>query len=288
MMLVARALWYLESHMAGELTLERLALDLGVSPFHLARAFANRTGVPVMRYVWRRRLARAAADLANGEGSVLQAALAAGYASHEAFTRAFRAEFGLTPRQLTSARLAELNPMQPMKGPERMDPRLKAPKLEKMPERIIAGPSRRYDMQSRVNIPAQWAAYNSEGVAAAGAVPDAWYGAIHDFAEDGTFGYLCGQEVRSARGQPAGFATVAVPAGTYARFHSPEHISTMGDAWNEIYEYWLTRPDYSPLPGTSLEYYSPAFDGRTGNGGYEIWIRVRDAQAVRPDQEPSA
>lgn len=275
-MLVARTLWYLESHMAGEVTLEGAAADLGVSPFHLSRAFASRTGLPVMRYVWRRRLARAAERLAAGETSVLNAALEAGYGSQEAFTRAFRAEFETTPARVASGGLKTIVTLKPITGEGMMDPKLKAPKLQAMPQKIIAGPSMGYDMQTRVNIPAQWAAYNAAGVGAEGAVPDAWYGVVYNFGE-GTMEYLCGQEVRSARGQPKGFSTVVVPAGTYARFRSEGHISTMGDAWNEIYEYWLAKPEYRPRPGPTLEFYPLEFDGRTGNGGYEIWIAMAEA-----------
>ena len=53
-----------------------------------------------MRYVRGRRLTEAAKALSNGAPDILSVALDAGYGSHEAFTRAFRDEFGVTPETI--------------------------------------------------------------------------------------------------------------------------------------------------------------------------------------------
>src|SRR3954470_5053849 len=92
-----KALWFIESHLSDPLTLEEVAAIAGVSRFHLVRAFAAATGFSVMRYVVARRLSEAARALANGAPNILSVALDADYGSHEAFTRAFRDHFGVTP-----------------------------------------------------------------------------------------------------------------------------------------------------------------------------------------------
>ena len=97
---VSKALWFIESHLAEEITLADIATVVGVSRFQLARAFGLAIGAPVMRYVRARRLSQAALVLANGAPDILTVALEAGYASHEAFTRAFRDQFGLAPGDL--------------------------------------------------------------------------------------------------------------------------------------------------------------------------------------------
>src|ERR1700731_2465360 len=84
-----KALWFIESHLAGELTLDEIAGVAGISRFHLGRAFAAATGLSVMRYVRARRLSEAARALASGAPDILSVALDADYGSHEAFTRAF-------------------------------------------------------------------------------------------------------------------------------------------------------------------------------------------------------
>ena len=97
---VAKAVWFIESHFTDELTLADIAAVAGVSRFHMARAFGMTTGFSVMQYVRGRRLSEAARLLAQGAPDILTLALDIGYGSHEAFTRAFREQFGTTPEQI--------------------------------------------------------------------------------------------------------------------------------------------------------------------------------------------
>ena len=81
----------------------------------MVRAFAAATGLSVMRYVRARRLTEAARALANGAPDILSVALDADYGSHEAFTRAFRDHFGVTPEAVRgSARLDNLKLQEPI------------------------------------------------------------------------------------------------------------------------------------------------------------------------------
>jgi AraC-like DNA-binding protein len=98
-----KALWFIESHLANALTLDEIAGVAGISRFHLVRAFAVATGFSVMRYVRARRLSEAARALAGGAPDILNLALDADYGSHEAFTRAFRDHFGVTPEAVRSS-----------------------------------------------------------------------------------------------------------------------------------------------------------------------------------------
>src|SRR5271170_2883042 len=110
-----KALWFIESHLASELTLDEISDVAGVTRFHLVRAFAAATGLSVMRYVRARRLSEAARALANGAPDILSLALEADYGSHEAFTRAFRDHFGVTPEAVrASARLDNLPLQEPI------------------------------------------------------------------------------------------------------------------------------------------------------------------------------
>src|ERR1700761_7177558 len=97
---VEKALWFIESHFAGDIVLEEIARAAGVSRFHLTRAFGAATNFSIMRYVRARRLSEAAKALLNGAPDILAVSLDASYSSHEAFTRAFRSEFGVTPEAL--------------------------------------------------------------------------------------------------------------------------------------------------------------------------------------------
>jgi AraC-like DNA-binding protein len=65
---VRKALWFIESHFAGEVTLAEISDVAGVSRFHMARTFGMTTGHSVMRYVRGRRLSEAARALARCAG----------------------------------------------------------------------------------------------------------------------------------------------------------------------------------------------------------------------------
>ena len=92
-----KALWFVESHLPEPVTLDDVAASSGVSRFHVTRAFGAATGHSVMGDMRARRLTEAARKLAAGAPDILAVALDASYASHEAFTRAFRDQFGTTP-----------------------------------------------------------------------------------------------------------------------------------------------------------------------------------------------
>ena len=89
---------YIDSHLEGDLSVKTLSEVAHFSAFHFHRQFTAYVGVPVARYVQLMRLRRAAHRLASGaECSVLHASLAAGFDSPEAFSRAFRRDFGTAP-----------------------------------------------------------------------------------------------------------------------------------------------------------------------------------------------
>ena len=94
---VIRSLAEIEAHIREKLTVTALAENIHMSKYHYQRLFREAVGESVMRYVTRRRMALAAAELAETDASVLEIALRYGYDSHDGFTRAFRAALGVTP-----------------------------------------------------------------------------------------------------------------------------------------------------------------------------------------------
>lgn len=94
----------IERSSARELPLSHLAALAGLSPFHFLRTFRRITGLTPHQYLRRVRLREAALRLADGGTRVIDAAFASGFNDLSAFNRAFRAEFGLSPRAYRTAR----------------------------------------------------------------------------------------------------------------------------------------------------------------------------------------
>src|SRR4051812_9529766 len=94
---VGRAIWFIESHFESAISLDEISEAVGLSRYHLSRVFGLVPGHSISGYIRGRRLSGAALSLIGGSATILEVALAAGYGSHEAFARAFRDQFGITP-----------------------------------------------------------------------------------------------------------------------------------------------------------------------------------------------
>jgi AraC-like DNA-binding protein len=95
---VTRTVRYVDEHAGDALSLTDLATAAGLSPFHFLRTFEDLTGTTPHRYVMRLRLRRAAARLTAEPAKILDVALDSGFGDVSNFNRAFRAEFGVSPR----------------------------------------------------------------------------------------------------------------------------------------------------------------------------------------------
>lgn len=92
-----RSLSFIEAHLGEELRIQAIARHAGMSMWHFQRIFSAALGQPLMDYVRRRRLSRAMEVLCSRREGILDIALDSGFRSQEAFTRAFKAMFGVTP-----------------------------------------------------------------------------------------------------------------------------------------------------------------------------------------------
>jgi AraC family transcriptional regulator len=103
---VTRAVRAIERDPDGDHSIESLARDAGLSPYHFLRTFERLTGATPHQYVLRARLREAAVRLADSEpgrhSSVLDIAFDSGFGDVSNFNRAFRAEFGVSPRAYRS------------------------------------------------------------------------------------------------------------------------------------------------------------------------------------------
>ena len=94
---VRKAVRHIEDHLDDALDLGSLARHAALSPFHFHRVFRGLVGETPLMLHRRLRMERAAVRLAETERGVTEIAFEAGYDTHEAFTRAFRAAFGEPP-----------------------------------------------------------------------------------------------------------------------------------------------------------------------------------------------
>ncbi len=277
MQAIGRALWYIESHFGEPFTLDDVAQVSGLSRFYLARTFAAMVGQPVLAYARGRRLSEAARLLADGAPDILQVALAVGYGSHEAFTRAFRDQFGFTPEEVRARRSRDsLQLTEPLRMPDQ-------PGAPVAPDRLVAGVTmlfvglRRYfRFEERAGIATLWHEFGPHVGAIANTIPGAAFGlclAPADPDEEAGFDYAPAVEVSSLSDVPKGLSGIRIAPREWAVFCHAGHVASLGATCASAGD-WLASSGRKPAHGgmQMIERYGPEFDPHTGNGGCEVWL----------------
>jgi AraC family transcriptional regulator len=94
-----RVLDFMEARLADDISLDDLAREACLSPYHFSRLFHAATGMPPHRYLIERRIQAAQKMLLSQQSSMAEVALDAGFGSQASFARAFRKVTGVTASQ---------------------------------------------------------------------------------------------------------------------------------------------------------------------------------------------
>jgi AraC family transcriptional regulator, regulatory protein of adaptative response / methylated-DNA-[protein]-cysteine methyltransferase len=98
---VERARRYLDEYTDGPITLRRLAMEVGASPFHLQRAFTGMVGLSPKAYQDAKRMERFTASLKRGE-TVTNATYEAGFGSSSRLYARVHEDLGMIPSAFRS------------------------------------------------------------------------------------------------------------------------------------------------------------------------------------------
>ncbi len=96
---IRQVLSYINENFRQPLTVEELAAQVYMSPYHFMRLFKAQTGSTVHAYVRQKRLMTAARLIREGMPAA-KAAEECGYGDYSAFHRAFKDSFGVSPGKL--------------------------------------------------------------------------------------------------------------------------------------------------------------------------------------------
>src|SRR5262245_17863236 len=271
-MAVQRTIEQMAANLDGALDLECLARSAGLSPFHFHRVFRGMVGETPLELIRRLRMERAAWRLTHGtggSGSVTDIAFDAGYETHEAFTRAFRACYSTSPtgfRQRKHPRIEivatcgvhfNARGLVPAFIPRNSGGDTMEVEIKEMPELRVAavrhvGP---YNQ-----IPQAFERLDSiVGPTDLAARPDAALVAIYHDDPDST----PQPELRSDAGitvperttLPTGLTEQRLAAGRYARTLHVGPYEQLGDAWARFMGEWLPSSGFRIGPGASYEIY---------------------------------
>lgn len=252
---LGNAVDFIESHLGDPLDLEGAARRSGFSRSHFARLFQAAAGHSLTDYVRRRRLSRAAEDLVAGR-SVLETAVAWGYGSQAAFTRAFSRALGVPPATYVRAVRAGDAPARVFPPYE---PRMPFELAEaRAPQRVerdglrLAGLARQLSARRYASfdaVPALWDDwFTAQRGRALGADPAAPVYGLNRIDAAGDLEYLIGVEAPGKL--PAGYRAVNVPGGPYALFtERGQPTQTAQLLVLAAYGRWVLDPELPRRPG---------------------------------------
>ena len=137
---------------------------------------------------------------------------------------------------------------------------------------LIAGLGAYYTRQTRSNIPQHWQRLASGLGQIPGRVGLTTYGVSWNQSRDCEFEYLAGVEVDDVKSLPAYFDHVCIPQGRYAVFAHREHVASIVETFDAIWNLWLPSSQFRVAKAPCFERYDQRFDPQTGTGGFEIWL----------------
>lgn len=102
---IQQSIEYIENNLKEKISLEDLAKITYLSKYHYHRVFHGLVGETVMEYVRKRRLTEAAKELVETNAKIVDVALKYQFSSQEAFSRAFKKMFKVSPGEFRRANI---------------------------------------------------------------------------------------------------------------------------------------------------------------------------------------
>jgi len=246
-----QAVIYIENHLGYNIKVEDVAKAAGYSYYHLNRQFTAILGESIGSYIKKRRLADASKKLLYSDLKIIDIAIEYGFDSPEAFSRAFKAIYKVSPQSYRQNRLDIF-----IGGKERLDTGLLDhlvrnvtvhPRIVELPEIRVAGirgettlrDNRLRELWDRTNslysqIPNRIPGGRSFGICEACAE-----NTLYTMNEDILFTEVAGTEVSSFEGLTEPFVQKVIPGGRYAVFTHRGTLRMLPQTFDYIWGTWF-------------------------------------------------
>lgn len=270
---VLRAVDYMERNLTSPISVSDVASEAAYSTFHFVRLFRALTGDTPGSYLRRRRLTEAARELVGSRKRIIEIAFDYQFQSQEAFTRAFRDCFDISP-----SAFRKRGDNNPVGAAQRIDESFLIHCMEAitMEPRIIKKDALKliglmyYGDNKNWEIPKIWDAFlpMMEKISNRLPVREAYGVCFYtdSFTKNGLFYYLAGIPVSSLEEIPMALVGKTFPASEYSVFTHKGLIAgktnDIRETFTYIYGTWLPKSSYINPYAFDFEFYDEHYKGR--------------------------
>ncbi|AOT69913.1 AraC family transcriptional regulator [Geosporobacter ferrireducens] len=280
---------YIENNIHRKISLDDIALYVGVSKYYLHRMFKALTGESIIEYVQARKLSASINELANTNMRMLDIALEYGFDHEQSYIRAFKKKFGYTPLKARTEQIS-------IEIKEKMN----INDILSVHNSIIYKPfyifkqkfnliGKKYKILSRsgdniANMHGRDFFYHHSHEIRNGVNPQVYFG-YTDWSEynDGHIYYIPSIQVADVRHIPEGMTSVHIPPHKYVVFRfvgffRPDDIKgrQVGRLLVHLYRKWIVNSGFQSADTFRFEY----IDTRRANDNYcelDIYQPIKEA-----------
>lgn len=268
---IQRGIDFIETYLEEDIALATVAREAGLSQWHYQRIFKALTRETLKTYIRSRRLANSLDKLLETRLGILDIAILTGYHSQEAYTRAFKEHYALTPHEFRQrgrrnliVRKLKMDADYLRHVHQNVVP---VPDIGARPAMLLVGMHTRfYGSESDKNnlgqkLPPLWENFIARLTQVEHAVKGRCYGVVLPVAGDSDeLEYYAAIEVRRVDSLPAGMHAIELPAAQYATFLHHGLGKLVDRTVDFIYSSWLCQSAYRHDGGPDLEIYDASFD----------------------------
>jgi AraC family transcriptional regulator len=284
---VMRAVNYMEQNLTSPVSVSEVASAAAYSTFHFVRLFKALTGHTPGSYLRRRRLTEAAGELVGGRRRIIEIAMDYQFQSQEAFTRAFKDCFGISPgafRKKGNAYLPEvarrIDELFLIHCAEviTMEPKIVKREAIRMIGIMYYGDNKNWE------IPKIWEEFMPLMKKIPNCLPvQEAFGLCfytESFSKNGLFYYLAALPVSSLEEIPMELVGKTLPASEYAVFTHKGPLAgktkNIKDTYAYAYGTWLPNSPYMNPFAFDFEYYDERYKGNDNpESEIDVYIPIR-------------
>lgn len=277
-----KAIDYMEEHLLDTITIEDIAEQANVSPFHFQRTFMILTDVSVGEYLRRRRLTLAAQELSTTDVKIIDIAFKYGYDSPEAFTKAFRKQHAIAPSEVRKGvvKLQSYNRLMIQVNLKGVEP-MKYQIVERDAFQVV-GIKRECpcgDESGVAGIPELWGEVNANGIAdklvqLMNGDIKGLLGIIDNYNDEtNTIDYWVA--VEHIGDVPDELISLEIPSSKWVIFEVNGSAPTaLPKAWKQIFSEWIPSNGYEVADIPAIEAYTDP-DPYRADSSNQIWLAVK-------------